>query len=182
MEGIAHIRAGLAAWRATGAELVRPYFLALLAEAYRKAGQTEEGLNALAEALATVHDSGERWWEAELYRLKGELLRMQAARTGGSRTATTETPMLAKMDIGRPGRLLPLRIEAETCLLHALEIAQRQQAKSLELRAALSLSRLWEQQGKGDVARQLLAETYGWFTEGFDTADLKEAKALLDDL
>jgi DNA-binding NtrC family response regulator/predicted ATPase/class 3 adenylate cyclase len=181
MEGIAQIRAGLAAWRATGAELVRPYFLALLAEAYRKAGQTEEGLNALAEALATVHDSGERWWEAELYRLKGELLRMQAARTGGSRTAPTETPMLAETDIGRPGRL-PLLIEAETCLLHALEIAQRQQAKSLELRAALSLSRLWEQQGKGDVARQLLAETYGWFTEGFDTADLKEAKALLDDL
>jgi DNA-binding NtrC family response regulator/predicted ATPase/class 3 adenylate cyclase len=181
MQGIAHIRAGLAAWRATGAELVRPYFLALLAEAYRKAGQAEEGLNALAEALATVHDSGERWWEAELYRLKGELLLIQAAGKGGSRTASAETAMVAEVDTGRPGRS-PLLLEVETCLLQAMDIARRQQAKSLELRATLSLSQLWQRQGKGDAARQLLAEIYGWFSEGFDTADLKEAKALLDAL
>jgi predicted ATPase len=136
-------------------------------------------MGTLAEALATMQNTGERWWEAELYRLKGKLLLIQAAGKGGSRMAHTETAPAAAVDIGGPGRLSLLR-EAETCLLQALEIARRQQAKSLELRAALSLSQLWQRQGKGDAGRGLLAETYAWFTEGFDTADLKQAKALLN--
>jgi len=152
-EGITHMRRGLAAWRATGAELVQPYFLTLLAEAYGKGERAEDGLAVLAEALEAVHHTGECWWEAELYRLKGELL--QAAGSGN---------------------------EAEACFHQAFDVARRQQAKSLELRAAISLSRLWQPQGKPDAARHLLAESYGWFTEGFDTADLREAKALLEEL
>jgi predicted ATPase len=153
-EGIAQMGQGLAAWRATGAEIGRTYYLALLAEAYGKVGQAEEGLSALAEALALVDQSGERWWEAELYRLKGELL---LARSTENQT------------------------EAEACFHQALDVARHQQAKSLELRAAMSLSRLWQQQGKQAEARALLAPIYGWFTEGFDTADLQEAKVLLDE-
>ena len=154
-EGIAQMRQGLVAYRATGAELHRPYFLSLLAEAYGKVGQPEEGLTVLVEALATVDNTGERNWEAELHRRKGELLLMQQGQKVG---------------------------EAEECFRKALDTARRQQAKSLELRAAMSLSRLWQQQGKQEEARQMLAEIYGWFTEGFDTADLQEAKALLEEL
>jgi predicted ATPase len=181
MAGITQIREGLATWRATGAELLRPYAVALLAEAYRKAGRADEGLIVLDEALATVQDTGERWWEAEIHRLKGELLILLAGQKGDDRTTPTETAMVAKLDFAGPGRS-SLRLEAETCLLDALETAQRQQAKSLELRAALSLSALWHRQGQSDAARGLLAETYGWFTEGFDTADLKAANALLNEL
>ena len=181
MAGIAQIHEGLAAWRATGAELLRPYFLALLAEAYREAGQAEDGLRVLDEALMTVRDTGERWWEAELYRLKGELLLRHATGKGDSRTAPTATATVAEVEIGEVGRL-PAVVVAETCLLQALDIARRQQAKSLELRAVLSLSELWRRQDKGDAARELLAEAYGWFTEGFTTADFMEAKALLDEL
>ena len=181
MAGIAQIHEGLAAWRATGAELLRPYVHGLLAEAYRKVGQANEGLIVLDEALATVQETGERWWEAEIHRLKGELLLLLAARNGDSRTTPTETAMAAEQDIGGPGRS-SLLLEAETSLLEARKIARRQQAKSLELRAALSLSALWQRRGQDDAARGLLAETYGWFTEGFDTADLQAAKALLDEL
>ncbi len=154
-EGTAQIRQGLAAWRAAGAELARPYFLTLLAETCEQGGPAEEGLSILAEALAAVHKTGERFYEAELYRLQGELLLARSTR----QTA-----------------------EAEICLHQALDIARRQQAKSLELRAAMSLSRLWQRQGKRAAARQLLAEIYDWFTEGFDTADLQEAKVLLEEL
>jgi predicted ATPase len=118
-------------------------------------GQIEAGLAALAEALVTAQATGEHWAEAELYRLQRELF------------------------------LMPLRYDArqaETCFQQTLVLARRQQAKSWELRVALSLSRLWQQQGKCTVARALLAPVYGWFTEGFDTADLQEAKALLDRL
>jgi predicted ATPase len=128
-----------------------------------------------------VHDTGEGWWEAEIHRLRGELLLRQAVGKGGSRMAPTETVMVPEVDIGEPGQS-PRPIDAETCFLQALDTAQRQQAKSLELRAALSLSELWQCQGQGAAARGLLAETYGGFTEGFDTADLKQAKALLDEL
>jgi class 3 adenylate cyclase/predicted ATPase len=155
-EGIPQIHQGLAATRASGAELFRPYHLALLAEAYGKTGQAEEGLTALAEALTVVDKSGERNFEAELYRLKGELLLQSKLQSAGS--------------------------EAEECFHKAIDIARQQQAKSLELRAVMSLSRLWQQQGKQDEARQLLAEIYGWFTEGFDTKDLQDAKALLEEL
>ena len=113
-----------------------------------------------AKALTAVHNTGERYYEAELHRLKGELLLAAGAGVG-------------------PVREPPPQTEAESCFRQALDVARRQEAKSLELRAALSLSRLWQQQGKRDAARELLAEVYGWFTEGFDTADLQEARALL---
>jgi TOMM system kinase/cyclase fusion protein len=153
-EGIAQLHQGLAAWRGVGAEYDRSRWLAMLAEAYGKVGQTEAGLTALAEALATAHRTGERWWEVELHRLKGELLLRRAGPTE----------------------------EVEACFRQALEIARQQQAKSFELRAAMSLSRLWQRQGKRVEAHELLAPIYGWFTEGFDTADLQEAKALLEEL
>jgi TOMM system kinase/cyclase fusion protein len=154
-EGIAQMRQGIAGWRATGAELSVPYWSALLGEAYGQAGQAEAGLRVLAEALTVVYKTGDRHHEAELYRLKGELLLQQAMGSDD---------------------------EAETCLHQALDLARHQQAKSLELRAAVSLSRLWQRQGKRDAARELLAPIYGWFTEGFDTADLQEAKALLEEV
>jgi class 3 adenylate cyclase/predicted ATPase len=158
-EGLAQIRQGLADWQAGGAELWRPYYLALLAETYGQAGQTEDGLAALADALAQVEKTGERFYEAELYRLKGTLT-LQSQVQGPRSQAE----------------------EAQECFLKAIEIAHKQQAKSLELRAVMSLSRLWQQQGKKNEARQMLAAIYGWFTEGFDTKDLREAKALLEEL
>jgi predicted ATPase len=154
-EGIEQIHQGLTAFRATGAEIHRPYWLALLAEAYGTMGQPEAGLAVLAEALTLADKTGERWYEPEIYRLKGALLLQQSA---------------ANHD------------EAQACFHHALEIARAQQAKSLELRTATSLSRLWQQQGKRAEAYELLAPVYGWFTEGFDTADLQEAKMLLQGL
>jgi predicted ATPase len=160
-EGIAEMRRGLTAFRATGAEIALPYFLTRLAEASWKAGQAEEGLSALAEALTLMDKTGERMYEAELYRLKGELVLARSSSEG-----------LASR----------VQKEAEACFLKAIEIAQRQQAKSLELRATMSLSRLWQHQGKKAEARQLLSEIYGWFTEGFGTRDLQEAKALLEEL
>jgi predicted ATPase len=153
--GIAQMLQGLAAYRVTGAGLWRPYFLALLAEAYGKGGQAGEGLRVLAEALDVLDKNGERFYEAELYRLKGELLLRQA---------------------------VPEEPQAEVYFRQALDVARRQEAKSLELRAAMSLARLWQQQGKCQEAHDLLAPIYGWFTEGFDTADLEEAKALLEAL
>ncbi|MBI3796176.1 MAG: hypothetical protein HY268_04295, partial [Deltaproteobacteria bacterium] len=171
-EGIRQMRQGMAAYWATGAEMFRPWFLTLLAEAYGKVGQAEEGLSVLAEALAQVDKTGERYWEAELYRLKGELRLAQSSVQGlGSRVKT-----------GLGSSVQRLESEAEECFLKAIEISRHQQAKSLELRAVMSLSRLWQQQGKKDEARQMLAEIYGWFTEGFDTKDLQEAKVLLDGL
>jgi predicted ATPase len=169
-EGIAQMRQGLAGYQATGGEVTRPYFLSLLAEAYGDVGQTAEGLSLLDEALATVQKTGGRWCEAELYRLKGELL--------------------LRSDVQRPtsnvGQMAPgissAAMEAEACFRQALDAARRQQAKSWELRAAMSLSRLWQGQDKRAEARQLLAGIYGWFTEGFDTADLREAKALFEEL
>ena len=154
-EGIAQMRQGIAAWRATGAELQRPYYLALLAEAYGQAGQAAEGLRVLAEALTAVHTTGECQHEAELYRLQGECLLTQD---------------------------VPDTHEAERCLRQAVAVARQQQAKAFELRAAMSLSRLWQHQGKRAEAYELLAPIYGWFTEGFDTPDLQEAKALLEAL
>jgi predicted ATPase len=152
-EGIAQIEQGLSAYRATGGEIGRPHWLALLAEAQGTLGEPEAGLTALAEALVHVEHTGERYYEAEVHRLKGELLLQ-----------------------------LPSdhQTEAESCFHHALDIARHQQAKSLELRAARSLSKLWQQQGKRQEAHDLLAPIYGWFTEGFDTVDLKEIKALLN--
>ncbi len=151
--GTLQIRQGLADWRATGAKLGLPAFLAPLVELYWRLGQTEEGLSTVAEGLEAAARHGEHWWEPELHRLKGELLLLQ----------------------GDEAR-------AEDSFQHAIEVARRQQAKSLELRATVSLCRLWRKQGKREEARQMLAEIYGWFTEGFDTPDLKEVKALLEEL
>ncbi len=180
-EGITQIRQGLVARQAVGAEVYRPYHLALLAEVYGKAGQAEEGLAALAEALAAVEKTGERWYEAELYRLKGTLTLQSQVSLGevsGKSTASQDKSEVPNSQSPTP----KAHAEVEACFVKAIEIAQRQQAKSLELRAVMSLSRLWQQQGKKDEARQLLAEIYGWFTEGFDTKDLQEAKALLEEL
>jgi predicted ATPase len=127
-------------------------FLVLLAEAYGQAGQPEAGLPVLAEALTLVAASEERWWKAEVYRLKGTL----------------------RLQLSSPDAL-----RAETCFQQALAVARGQQAKALELRAALSLGRLWQQQGKREAARALLGPIYGWFTEGFDMPDLQEARAIL---
>ena len=154
-EGLAQVRQGITAWRATGAALHVPYLCTLLADVAARLGHREEGLQALAEAATLVEQHDERWWEAEVCRLRGVVLLRQP---------------------GTP------HAEAEACFQQALDVARGQEAKSLELRAAMSLSRLWQQQGKQDAARELLAPIYGWFTEGFDTADLQEAKALLEEL
>jgi predicted ATPase/class 3 adenylate cyclase len=154
-EGITEIQEGLTAYQVTGAEVFRPSFLCLLAEAYGHMGESEKQLSTLAEALAAVHRSGETWWKAELHRLTGESL--LASRGGNSS-------------------------EVEASFHQSLYIARRQQAKSLELRAALSLSRLWHRNSKRQEARELLGATYGWFTEGPDTADLRDARMLLEEL
>jgi predicted ATPase len=153
--GIAQLRQGLSAWAATGGATHRTYHLALLAEALGREGQIEEGLRVLAEALALRHSTGESFHAAELHRLQGEfLLRQQAAEVASG--------------------------EAEACFRRALTVARQQQAKSLELRAAMSLSRLYQKQDRQAEARPMLAECYAWFTEGFDTPDLQDAKALLE--
>jgi len=173
-EGITQIRQGLATHQAIEAGFCRSYYLVLLAEAYGKAGQAEDGLATLTEALEVVDKTGERFYEAELYRLKGEL-------------TLAQSPVQGRESRGK---------EAEECFLKAIDIAQRQQAKSLELRAVMSLVRLRQQQASEHGSRttehatrpalaeahQMLAEIYGWFTEGFDTVDLKEAKVLLEEL
>ncbi len=149
----------------------RSDFLALLADAYGKVGQTEEGFAVLDEVLAAVNKTGERMYEAELYRLKGTLT-LQKFQVSGS-----------KFQVDNPqSAFRNPQLEAEACFLKAIEVAQRQQAKSLELRAVTSLARRWQSQGKKEEARQMLAEIYNWFTEGFDTKDLQEAKVLLEEL
>jgi predicted ATPase len=154
-EGMAQVRQGIAAWRTTGAAVLVPYFCTMLADVSAHLGHTADALQALAEAHTLVEQQEERWWEAEVHRLRGVLLLRKA---------------------------MPQPEEAEACFQQALDVARRQQAKSLELRAVTSLARLWQQQGKRQEAYDLLAPIYGWFTEGFDTADLQEAMALLDDL
>ena len=154
-ERMAQVRQGIAAWQATGAVVHIPYFYTMLAEVCDYLGHTEDGLQALAEAHTLVEQHEERYWEAEICRLRGVLLLRQ-----------TGTP----------------QAEAEAWLQRALDVARRQEAKSLELRAAMSLSRLWQQQGKRQEAYNMLAPIYHWFTEGFDTADLHDARVLLAEL
>src|SRR6266545_3022278 len=168
-EGIAQIHQGIAAWRVIGAEAFRPFHLGLLTEAYRRAGQIEEGLTVLAEALDIAHKTG-AVGEGALYRLKGQLTLQQ------SKVPSPRSKVKTSLDKSK------VEQEAEECFWKAIEIARKQQAKSLELRAVMSLGRLWQQQGKRAEARQILAEIYGWFTGGFDTKDLQEAKALLEEL
>jgi predicted ATPase len=167
-EGVAQSQQGLEAFVG---DLMRPHHLALLAEGYRGAGQVEKGLAAVAEALRLVDKNDERLYEAEVYRIKGELV-LQS----GVRRPTSEGTHRPKASVHTR------ESEAEQCFVKAIDIARKQQAKSLELRAVMSLSRLWQQQRKTAEARQMLAEIYGWFTEGFGTKDLQEAKTLLSDL
>jgi predicted ATPase len=143
---------GLAESRAIGCNLVLPFYLATLGEIYGLAGQPDEGLKALAEAVGLFERTQERWAEADTYRLRGTLL-------------------LAKHD----------QAAAEASFNEALAVARRQKAKLWELRAATSLARLWRDQGKRTEARDILAPIYGWFTEGFDTPVLQDTKALLDE-
>ena len=131
----------------------------------------------LTEALATVDRAGDRFYEAELYRLKGELLLAQEIKSQKSKGKSQKSEKTDPRSLTSDPQA-----EAEMCFLKAIEIARQQQAKSLELRAVMSVAKLWQRQGKQDEARQMLAEIYGWFTEGFDTKDLQEAKTLLDEL
>ena len=154
-EGLTHIRRGLTQWEAAGSRLLQPYALATLAGVYLQSGQPALGLALVEEALSMVNVTGESWYEAELYRLQGELT--LAEFHGPDREA-----------------------RAEVIWRNALAVARGQDARSWELRVSMSLARLWERQGKRQEARNLLAPIYGWFTEGHDTEDLKQAKTLLD--
>jgi predicted ATPase len=178
-DGIAQIQQGLSASRAMGAIAGLPYFLALLVEAYEAMGQMAEGLQALDEALLLASKNNDCNYEAELYRLKGQLTLQQAGTRDwglGTGFSSLQAPSL------KPLAPSGVEQEAEGYFLKALEIARRQSAKFLELRAVMSLSRLWRRQGKLRESRELLAPVYHWFTEGFDRADLVEAKTLLDAL
>ena len=154
-EGIAEINQGIVTFRATGARTWIPFFLGLQAEAYGRARRIDDGLASVAEALALAGDTEQHCWRAELNRIKGELLLAQSSEH---------------------------HAEAERCFAQALDIARHQQSKSWELRAAMSLGRLWQQQSKVEEPHKMLSEIFDWFTEGFDTADLKETKGLLEDL
>lgn len=153
-KGLAMMLKGVTKWRAVGMVAIIPYWHNLIAEIYGYLNKPEEGLTLLSESLDIVNTTDHRSYEPELHRIKGELLLLQGA--GAS--------------------------EVEGCYEKALEVARLQLAKSYELRAAISLVRLWQEQNKQEEARQLLSEIYGWFTEGFDTADLKEAKMLLGEI
>jgi predicted ATPase len=182
---IAAMRAGMAILHRTGAKLGESYILAQLAEAHGALGQASEGLDLLAQALALAETTGERWYEAELHRLKGELL-LQTERHRHARDQPRAKKARRGAAAGAPlaGRdsVVDLLANVEACFLTAIAIARQQHAKSLELRAATSLSRLWQRQGKRQPAHELLSQVYGWFTEGFDTADLRDASTLLTQL
>ena len=157
--GWAQMREGFAAWEATGAGVLRPYYLALLAEVAAQADDVDDGLRLIDEALVAVQQSGERSWQAEVHRIHGELLLRQVGDEAMTSTAAEA---------------------AEVCFQQALAIARDQQARSLELRAAMSLGRQWDRVGMRTKANELLAPICGWFTEGADTVDLREARALLE--
>jgi predicted ATPase len=161
-QGRARLTTGLAQYRARSPPILLPFFLSFLATAALRQGQIADGLHVIDEALRLTATHFDRFWEAELHRLRGELLLLQAGNKPLGKDQGTA--------------------EAATCSQQALAITRQQGAKALELRAAMSLSRLWQTQGQHDAARALLAEMYSWFTEGFDTADLQEARALLKDL
>jgi predicted ATPase len=152
-QGIKIARSGLGIQLSVGAQVARPQSLAVLAETLWHAGQIEEAMNVAEDGLAVSARNEEGYYDAELWRLKGELLKMQGKET-----------------------------ESESCFQQAIEIARQQAAKSLELRACTNLARLWQKNGKRKEGQRLLGEVYSWFTEGFDTADLQEAASLLKEL
>jgi predicted ATPase/DNA-binding winged helix-turn-helix (wHTH) protein len=171
---VEQMRQGLAALQATGTVRVRPHFLALLAEAMDTDRRVEEGLRLLEEGLALIERNSERYYQAELYRLQGELLLKQSKGRGIPQMLTSGKEVVEAESTAV--------INAEGCFNQSIKIAQLQKAKSLELRAAMSLARLIRKQGRKEEALRMLEETYGWFKEGFDTADLIEARALLNEL
>jgi len=173
--GIEQMRMALAVYQATGAKLWQGHYLGLLAEASAQAGQVEDGLAVLAEALSVVGKTNEGYYEAELYRIEGELLMMQLDEAHDSLAVDAGASRITPSS-------LPLITQAETCFNQAVTIARQQQAKSWELRAAMSQARLYRRQGEPGKARQTLADIYGWFSEGFDTLDMQAARALLDEL
>ena len=154
-DGIAEIHRGITAFRATGARTWLPYLLGLQAETYARGKRIEDALASVVEALELAVKTEQHCWQAELNRIKGEVLLAVSSNN---------------------------HAEAEGCFSQALDIARRQQTKSWELRAAVSLCRLWQLQGKVEEARKMLSEIHGWFTEGFDAPDVIDAKALLDEL
>jgi predicted ATPase len=168
-------RHGVADHQGTGSEAVRPYYLGLLAEAYLVMAQPTEGLSVLSEALEIVNEVEVHLYGAELYRLRGELLLCQARARAGRQGLGSGGSLLARIEES-------VCFEAEACYRQALEIARGQRTRMLELRAAMSLSRLWKHSGRGHQARQLLAGIYGWFTEGFEMTDLQDARARLEEL
>jgi predicted ATPase len=204
--GLVELQKGTADWQGLGARTMQPYWYALLAEIKGKAGDPEEGLHILADAIVESQQTGERLYEAELYRIKGELTLQKGAGDWGLGTGSS-SPQAPSL---KPQVPMEVVAEAEASFLKAIAIAQQQQAKSLELRATVSLARLWQQQaveqgagskerGAGSAeqgsrttqdatraklaeAHSMLSDVYNWFTEGFDTKDLQEAKTLLDEL
>jgi predicted ATPase len=174
--GLATMKETLAAYRATGARLFLPFFCACLAEGGLQVGEIQDGLQAVTEALQLTETNLDRFWEAELYRLKGELTLTQEGKNQKAKIKRQKSKIT-----GSRSPFPDPQGEAETCFLKAIEIVRNQGAKSLELRAAMSLARLWQQQGKHHEAHNTLSAIYGWFTEGFDTKDLQEAKALLQE-
>jgi predicted ATPase len=175
-EGLRQIQEGLTSLDAMEARLFRSPLLAYQTEGYAELGQVEVGLSLLAQALEFVDTHDERFYEAELYRLKGAFTLQSKASLGQVQDKSKASQNKSEVPTTHA------EAEAETCFLKAIAIARRQEAKSWELRAVMSLARLWQQRGKRDDARQMLAEVYNWFTEGFDTKDLQEAKALLAEL
>jgi predicted ATPase len=172
------LQQGIKEWEATGAEVTRTGFLALLGHAYARIGQGDDAQKTVDDALHLALQNEEFYGITELWRLKGELaLRQFNVQSSQFKVDDPQSAIgLPPPSGGNP------QSEAEACFQKAIEIAQRQQAKSLELRATMSLARLWQQQGKQREAHQLLSKIYGWFTEGFDTKDLQEAKALFGEL
>jgi len=148
------ITSGATAWQATGARVWVPLYLSYLAMAYAEVGQINDARRCIDEAMTAMEATNERWYEADIHRIAGEIALISPKPNGA---------------------------KAEAYFAHALAVARKQQAKSFELRAAMSMARLWCDQGKPDEARDLLAPVYGWFTEGFDTSDLKQAKVMLDE-
>jgi DNA-binding winged helix-turn-helix (wHTH) protein/predicted ATPase len=171
--GIQQMREDLSAYAATGARLWRAHFLVLLAAMLGKAGQMEEGLTAIADALVLVTDTGDHYPTAEVYRVKGELLMMQAVGIERWRSNTAE-PFRKTREVSSSAD------EAKRCFVEALRVARQQEARSWELRAATSLTRLYRMQARREESRRVLSEIYAWFTEGHETADLKTARTLLD--
>jgi predicted ATPase len=183
-EHLSQMREGVSAWQATGAEAARSFLLSLVAGAYGRSGQSARGLQILDEEIALTRKSGELYCLAELWRLKGALTLQKQSKASRGQVADKSRTSQDKSEDTDPRPLTPdpqgkVEQEAEGYFLKALEIARAQQAKGWELRAALSLGRLWTQQGKLSEAQQLVGEVVAWFTEGFETTDVQEARRFL---